>query len=296
MKMISPSTTRQIGRTILILKKNSPHLFFAGGLLGSVASTFLACRATLKLEPMVDDIKTEIKNVKDRKENPSLAANGRDYSERDYVQDIMYVYGKSTKRLIKLYGPSVILGVASAGVLTGSHVQLTRRNSALTATAAALSKAYDDYRERVRDEVGNDKELALHRSLTEQQVTVDGKKELVQVTGDPSKWSPYARIFDEISPNWQKDAELNRIFVQCQQNYANHLLQARGHVFLNEIYDSLGLERSRAGAVVGWVLNGDGDSYIDFGLFEPGDSRFINNIERSVVLDFNVDGIIYDKI
>lgn len=296
MKMISYKTTRHIGRTILVLKKNSPHIFFAGGLVGSIASTVLACRATLKLEPLVDDIKAEIKDVKSRKERPSLAANGREYTERDYVQDVMYVYGKSAKRVIKLYGPSVALGIASTGALTGSHVQLTRRNSALTATAAALSKAYDDYRERVRNEVGEDKELVLHRALTEEQKTVDGKKEIVQVTGDPNKLSPYARIFDELCPNWQKDGELNRIFVQCQQNYANHKLQARGHVFLNEVYDALGLERSRAGAVVGWIYNGEGDNFISFGLFESGDSRFINNLERSVVLDFNVDGIIHDKI
>lgn len=297
MKFISYGTTRQIGRTILVLKKNSPHLFFAGGLAGSIASTVLACRATLKLEPTVDAIKADIKVVKDRKDNPGLAAIGREYTERDYIHDITYVYGQSVARLLKLYGPSLLLGVASTGALTGSHVQLTRRNSALTATAAMLSKAYDDLRERVREQIGEEKELELHRSITNQEVTIDGKKELVPVTGDPSKWSPYARIFDEASPNWQKDSELNRIFVQCQQNYANHLLQARGHVFLNEVYDSLGLERSRAGAVVGWVLNDvHSDNHIDFGLFEAGNERFINNMERSVILDFNVDGVIYDKI
>lgn len=297
MSLISIGTGRTIGRTILVMKKNSPHLFFAGGLVGSVTSTVLACRATLKLEPTLDEIRADIKEVKDRKDNPTLSVVGRDYAERDYAQDIMFVYGNSAKRLIKLYGPAAVLGVASMGALTGSHVQLTRRNSALTATAAALSKAYDDYRERVREQVGEDEELALHRSITEQKVEVDGKVQALAVAGDRMKWSPYARIFDEASPNWQKDAELNRIFIQLQQNFANHLLHARGHVFLNEVYDSLGLERSRAGAVVGWVLNGEAsDNYIDFGLFEAGTERFVNNLERSVILDFNVDGVVYDKI
>lgn len=198
--------------------------------------------------------------------------------------------------MIRLYGPSVALNVASVGALTGSHVQMARRNTALTATAAAISKAYDDYRERVREELGADKELDIHRALSEEEVTINGKKELVQVA-DPNRWSAYARIFDEASPNWQKDPELNRIFVQCQQNYANHLLQARGHVFLNEVYDSLGLERSRAGAVVGWILNGEtSDNYVDFGMFDAYNAPFVNNMERSVILDFNVDGVIYDKI
>jgi hypothetical protein len=296
MKLMSFATTRQIGRTILIMKKNSPHIFFAGGLVGSVASTVLACKATLKLEPTVDEIKRDIDAVKQRKETPQLVVGGRDYTERDYVHDLTYVYGKSAKRLIKLYGPAAVLGVASAGALTGSHVQMTRRNSALTATAAAISKAYDDYRERVRAEVGEEKELDLHRAITEQTVTIDGKKQTIKVR-DFEHGSEYARIFDETSPNWQKNSELNRIFITVQQNYANHLLQARGHVFLNEVYDSLGLERSPAGAVVGWVVNGDAsDNYIDFGLHEAYNAEFEQGSEPYAVLDFNVDGIIYDKI
>jgi hypothetical protein len=301
MKLISYGMTRQIGRAILVAKKNSPHLFFAGGLIGSVTSTVLACRATMKLEPVLDDMKSELQAVKDRKE---LMATNVDpagmtvveYGDREYAHDLTRAYVKGAKQLVKLYGPSVALNVASIGSLTGSHVQLARRNSALTATAAAISKAYDDYRQRVREQIGEKDELDIHRALVTEEVTIDGKKQTIQVA-DPNKWSAYARIFDESSPNWQKDSELNRIFVQCQQNYANHLLHARGHVFLNEVYDALGLERSRAGAVVGWVLDGDtSDNYIDFGLFEAYSAPFVNNIERSVILDFNVDGVIYDKI
>jgi hypothetical protein len=242
------------------------------------------------------EIREDFKIVKGLKETGVRPSTGAEYTERDYVKDLTYVYGKSAKALIKLYGPSVALGAVSIGALSGSHVQMTRRNSALTATAAALSKAYDDYRERVRQELGEEKELQLHRAITEQEVDVDGKKQVVQVA-DPNQWSVYARIFDEASTEWQKDAELNRIFIQHQQNYANHLLQSRGHLFLNEVYDALGLERSRAGAVVGWILNGENsDNYVDFGIFEAYSSRFVNNLERSVILDFNVDGIIYDKI
>lgn len=298
MKLISYASTRQIGRAILVAKKNSPHLFFAGGLIGSVTSTILACRATLKLEPVVDEIKKELETAKSNKEiaDANDGSGIIEYSDRQYAHDVTRVYARGAKELIKLYGPSMALNVASVGALTGSHLQLTRRNSALTATAAAISKAYDDYRERVREELGAEKELDIHRALSKEEVTIDGKKTIVDVA-DPSRWSPYARFFDEACPNWQKDSELNRIFIQCQQNYANHLLHARGHVFLNEVYDSLGMERSRAGAVVGWVLNGDtSDNYIDFGMFDAYNAPFVNNMERSVILDFNVDGVIFDKI
>jgi hypothetical protein len=87
------------------------------------------------------------------------------------------------------------------------------------------------------------------------------------------------------------------MFIRSQQNYANDLLNARGHVFLNEVYDMLGIERTSAGAVVGWV-RGNGDNEIDFGVLNDLHSgqRFINGDERSVLLDFNVDGVVYDLI
>jgi hypothetical protein len=121
----------------------------------------------------------------------------------------------------------------------------------------------------------------------------DGTKELIPHV-DPNKWSPYARFFDEGSPEWKKNSELNRLYVQCQQNYANNLLRARGHVFLNEVYDMLGIDRSQAGSVVGWVIGTDGDNYVDFGLQRAFSSGLIG--ERNILLDFNVDGVIYDKI
>jgi hypothetical protein len=168
---------------------------------------------------------------------------------------------------------------------------LTRRNSALMAAYAAVQKAYDDYRERVINEVGREKELDLHHAATVQLVD----KDEVRIV-DPNKFSPYAKFFDEYCERWEKDPELNRIYITCQQNYANNILHARGHLFLNEVYDMLGIPRTKAGAVVGWVVGKDGDNYVDFGMYEARSENFINGAERSILLDFNVDGVIYDKL
>jgi Family of unknown function (DUF6353) len=284
---VPQNVTRTIGRQILITKKNSPHIFFAAGILGITGSTVLACKATLKLEPILDEIEKNTEKIKNDTEVVT------DQKQRDSLVAACYI--KGAVKIGKLYGPSIVLGAASVAALTGSHVQMTRRNAALTATLTLVSKAYDDYRTRVREELGEKKELDLYRGIVEKEETVDGKKQISRI-GDPTKHSPYARFFDEMSINWERNAEINRIFVQCQQSYMNQLLHARGHVFLNEVYDALGLERSQAGAVVGWVREGNGDGYIDFGIFVPDNARFVNNMERSVLLDFNVDGVIYDKI
>lgn len=284
-RFIPKAVSRKVGHDLLVLKKQSPHIFFAAGIVGVVASTVLACKATLKLEETLDDIKNEIDDVK---------TNG---TEAEKSKDLAYVYSKGTTKLVKLYAPSVLVGGASIAMLTGAHVTLTRRNTSLTVAYAGLHKAYDEYRARVREELGEKKELDIYQGATMIDVEdpVTGKKTKHRVV-DPNALSPYARIFDEYNINWTKDSELNRLYIQAQQNYANHLLQARGFVFLNEVYDNLGFEHSSAGAVVGWVLDENGDNYVDFGMFEARNSDFINGSERSVWLDFNVDGVIFDKI
>lgn len=276
-KFVPKKLTRKVGEKILKAQKHSPHLLFGAGIVGVVGGTVLACRATLKLGDTLDDFKGEVETN----------------AEHATPRDLTYIYVKNTAKVAKLYAPAVVVGVAGIACLTGSHVQLTRRNTALTAAYAAVSNTFANYRDRVTDEFGAEKEKEIYQD-TVRQDALDNKQ--VKPVGDTNKLSGYARIFDEGNKNWESNAEFNMMFLKCQQNFANQLLQVRGHVFLNEVYDALGFEHSSAGSVVGWYLNGDGDNYIDFGLYDPHSSRFVNGDEKSIILDFNVDGVIFDKI
>ena len=129
----------------------------------------------------------------------------------------------------------------------------------------------------------------------------DGVKHKAQkkqvLVDDPNGLSVYARFFDEGCEQWSKNPEYNLMFLRSQQNYYNDMLKSRGHVFLNEVYDALGIPRTQAGAVVGWMISDNGDNFIDFGVFDgdrPRARDFVNGYERSILLDFNVDGVIYD--
>ena len=149
--------------------------------------------------------------------------------------------------------------------------------------------------ERVIAELGPEREAELKNAVIKFTDEETGEEVAIANTG---QWSPYARFFDSCSSNWQKNAELNRNFLVCQQNWANDMLRARGHLFLSEVYDMLGIERSRESAIVGWIL-GNGDDFVDFGVFDDdihAGLLFVNGDEPSVILDFNVDGIIWDKI
>ena len=291
MNLLPSGVSRKFARQILVAQKHSPTLLFGAGVIGVVASTVLACKATLKLEELLYETRDELNTVKHLEHSK--------YSEDDRKKDITYVYVRTCVKLSKLYGPSIVIGSASVAALTGSHHILSKRNAALTAAYAAVQKSFDEYRGRVVEQLGEEKERELRYQVKEVADGKDkeGKKKTVKVaSGSPSM---YARFFDDNNRNWSPTSEYNILFLRCQQNYANDQLKARGHVFLNDVYDSLGMERSTEGAVVGWLWDGTGDNFIDFGVFDsPACDGFFEFVQgrQGVWLDFNVDGVVYDKI
>lgn len=297
------------GRTGLLVRKNSPEILLVVGITGMVASTVLACRATLKVEDVLDEHREKAdkisacwQKVQDGEIEPEQ------YTDKDHKKDLTVTYVQTGVEFIKLYGPAVTLGVASIACIIGGHGIMKKRNLALVAAYKAVEEGFAAYRKRVVEEYGEDKDYMYKNGLrsetvVETEIGEDGKphkvkKEKMVKEGDTNTLSVYARFFDESCANWTKTPEYNLMFLKSQQNYFNDMLKARGHVFLNEVYDALGMERSTAGAVVGWVV-GDGDNFVDFGIWDGNRERsraFVNGNERSILLDFNVDGVIYDMI
>ena len=281
-----------LARQVLKLNAQSPQLLFGAGVLGMVGSTVLACQATLKLEKVLDEGASKLETAR--------TLEHREYSEKDRSNDLRIIKIQTGTKIVKLYAPAVGLGVVSIAALTKSHNILTTRNAALMAAYGALEKGFDEYRRRVVEKYGEEEDRNFRYGSREVDVVDDkGKVNKVLRVGDDIP-SVYARFFDPTSTSWNKNPDYNFVFLRSQQNWANDLLKIRGHVFLNEVYDMLGLERSKAGSVVGWILIGEyRDNYIDFGLFDGDDQAardFVNGREGSVLLDFNVDGVIWDKL
>ena len=201
--------------------------------------------------------------------------------------------------------PVVGFGALSVTCFLSAHGIMKSRNAALVAAYKVLEFSYDEYRSRVQEVYGEkfDRNTARTISVVGQASDADLNEESGEIrvtTHDAlSEYSVYARFFDESNSQFQQNPEYNLLFLKSQQSYMNDLLRSRGHVFLNEVYDALGIERSSAGQVVGWVLNDGGDNYIDFGIYRFGSPEaraFVNGSENAILLDFNVDGIVYDKI
>ena len=294
MKFVPDAIARTVARNALHAQKASPEVLLVAGVAGMVGSTVLACRATLKMDRVLGEAEAKLHTAK--------TLEHVDYSEKDRSRDITLIYFQSGVKIAKLYLPAIIVGGISVYALTSSNRILTRRNVALTAAYGALEKGFNEYRGRVIEKYGEEEDRDFRYGSEKVEVLDQDTGKMKTVTrvgpGDPSV---YARFFDPYSTSWSKEPEYNMLFLKCQQNYANDLLRSRGHVFLNEVYDMLGVPRSKAGAVVGWVLskNGETDNFVNFGVFDGREQvarDFVNGREGAILLDFNVDGVIYDRI
>ena len=295
------SATRTFNRAGLKLKKHSPEIMVTAGVIGVVASAVMACKATTKASSIVDEMKEEM----DKIHKAADMVDEEIYSEEDLKKDTSIVYIQTGIKFAKLYGPSIALGALSITSILVGHNILRKRNLALAAAYTAIDTSFKAYRGRVVERFGKelDKELRYNIKAKEVEETVidekTGKEKVVKKTidvVDPNEYSDYARFFDDGCNGWSKDPEFNLMFLKQQQSYANDLLKTRGHLFLNEVYDLLGIQRTKAGNIVGWIYdekNPVGDNFVDFGIYDinrPKNRDFVNGYERTIILDFNVDG------
>ena len=292
------SASRAIHKAGFQLKKHSPEILVVTGVVGTVVSAVMACKATTKVSTILDKTKEDIDAIHTCANNPELA---EEYTKEDSQKDLAIVYAQTGLKLAKLYAPSVLLGAASVTSILVGHNILHKRNLAMAAAYTAVDAGFKQYRGRVVERLGEkmDKELLYNIKAKEIEETVvdeNGKETTVKTTvevADPSSLGYYTYVFDETASGWQRDAEDNKFFLLRQQDYANEKLKSKGYLFLNEVLDMLGIQRTRAGQVVGWMLNGDGDGYVDFGIFDirrPENRQFVNGLEKSIWLNFNVDG------
>lgn len=298
--------TRLLSSTQYQVKKHSPEILMVAGIAGTIVGTVLACKATTKVSEIIEE---KNKNVEDV--HTCLEDNTKEYTEEDSKKDLTIIYTQTGIKLFKLYAPAIgVMALSFASIIAG-HKVLKKRNIAIAAAYAAIDKGFKQYRKNVIEEFGEGVDQQMRFGLKAKEIkkkdkdgkTVKETEYYIDPEGNPlDNISEYARFFDAASENFAKDPEYNMMFLRRQQDYANEMLKSRGHLFLNEVYDLLDIPRSKAGQVVGWVYdkngNTKGDNYVDFGLYrnDQGTRRFVNGLEYNILLDFNVDGVIYDLI
>lgn len=301
------STFNQVG---FQLKKHSPEILVVAGVVGVVTSAVMACRATTKVGTIIEEAKESVDKIHDNLDC-GCTEDGEEYTPDDSKKELTVVYLQTGVKVAKLYGPSVILGGLSiAGILASNNI-LRKRNIALAAAYATVDKSFKEYRSRVIERFGEEVDRQLKfdiktKEVEEKVIDENGNektvKKTVEVINPSRKYSEYAKIFDQLNDNWQDNPDYNKMFLRQVENYMNDKLRVNKRVFLNEVYKELGFEPTKAGQVVGWKLDPNdpkSDNYIDFGIYDvtkESSSRFLNECESAVILDFNVDGNVWEDM
>lgn len=297
------------------LKQYSPEILTVAGVSGLIFATYKFATAKSKAEEILDQHNYKMDAIARVDE----ISDEEDYTEMDRKQDTILTYAQTGKDFLVLYGPIVALGVGSIVAIFGGQKILRKRNVALVAAYKVLDRAFTEYRARVFEELGADQDFHFrygteYKTITEEIEDENGKtkkqKRKVQVLtdGDPSM---YARLYSKQvfdtenggyvgSSQWSPHPDYNAHNLVIKNAWANQHLQAHGYLFLNDVYEALGFPKTKAGQVVGWIWDGQGDNYVSFGpevdalldktaghLFYEGGAEFL--------LDFNVDGPILDK-
>jgi hypothetical protein len=287
------------------VEKHSPEILMGVGVVGIVTGTVMACKATMKLNDILEEAQETRDKIKEVANNPAYEEK---YSEEDAKKDLTINYVQTGVKVAKLYAPAVAVGVAGVGCVLASHDIMKKRNVALSAAYLTVDKSFKEYKQRVVDRFGEEVEKEIRYGIKAEEIVetvTDEEGNEITITEtvktmNPALYSDYARFFDEASPCWQNDPEYNLMFLRAQQQYANDLLRAKGRLFLNDVYEMLGIEKTKAGQIVGWVYdreNPNGDNFVDFGIYDMSKERvraFVNGYETNILLDFNVDGNIWD--
>lgn len=299
---IMKSVNGVASKTVMKLKKHSPEILVVAGIAGTVVSAVLACKATTKVAEILDETKGTLDTIHEGMETGAI--NGQEYTNEDGKKDTVVVYAQTGMKLAKLYGPAIILGTLSITSILASNNILRKRNVALGAAYAAIDKSFKEYRGRVIERFGEQVDTELKYGIKAkkfEEIEVDpetGKEKKVKKTvmvADPNLQSDYAVYFDSKSRNYETNPDYNRMFLKAQQAFANDKLQTRGHLFLNEVLDDLDLPRTPAGQIVGWTKDGP-DGYVNFRIVEVERESEDGRHEPALLLDFNVEGNIWEKM
>lgn len=285
-------------------REKSPEILLISGTIGVGITLFNFGKAVLKFQPVLQKHNERLQKLKDleiaKKEGVEIT---KEAEEMDVKKARTSVYLETFKDAALIFGPSFLLGTASVSCFWISNGIMRARYLGLGAAYAAKLAESEHLESAVLAKYGAD-ELAKLKSADDETIIeshVDEETgETVVDSVTRKSYSAYSKIFDETNVNYEKDPERNRFFLQGKQNWANQLLVTRGYLLLNEVYQMLDFEPTKAGYVMGWIhykdskeaLANGSQNYVDFGIFNTSrdaNRRFVNGYETSVVLDFNVD-------
>lgn len=285
------------------ISKHAPTILSVTASAGVIATGYLAWKAGTRFEDV------EGRDWDRRKEclkNADIIPD-EDVPKIERKNRILFILDT-----VRTVAPAAIVGAATITMIYFSNSISKKRLAAMGAAYATLQTAFDGYKRTMVEALGKESvEKILKPKLpnvgksAEEILSSDNKSDAANVSdavvNSLKALSPYARIIaEESSTCWDPNEDYTSQNLAAVQLWANRRLERKGHLFLNEVFDQLGLSRTREGAVVGWLKNGEGDNYVSFGDFDASVYRVPSDnytrVDSNFIVDFNVDGVIWDRI
>lgn len=285
------------------ISKHAPTILSVTASAGVIATGYLAWQAGTRFEDV------EGRDWDRRKEclkNADIIPD-EDVPKIERKNRILFILDT-----VHTVAPAAIVGAATIAMIYFSNSISKKRLAAMGAAYATLQTAFDGYKRTMVEALGKESvdkilkpKLPNVGKSAEEILSSDNKSDAANVSdavvNSLKALSPYARIIaEESSTCWDPNEDYTSQNLAAVQLWANRRLERKGHLFLNEVFDQLGLSRTREGAVVGWLKNGEGDNYVSFGDYDASIYRVPSDdytrVDSNFIVDFNVDGVIWDRI
>lgn len=282
---------QMVGSVKLGAKRNAPELLLGLGLVTGTASIVLTGKASVKAKALTDGVQNKKLQLSGQFEVDCL-------TEEEFKNELRSVYIKYALDLAKEYAVPVSLYAATVASVFASYKIQKNRQIALSTALAACTTAYTTLLGKLKMGAEHGltaKEVIDGCEVIQNGVDENGEPIYEKSQGEPVNDSLYKVRFDNYSTCWEKDKFQNESTLRSEECWANDRLRLQGYLFLNDVYDRLGLPRTKAGQIVGWIKGSNGDGFVDFGIVDAetyADVRFDYN---AFDLEFNVDGDILTK-
>lgn len=305
---IKTTLTNTFGKTIGTVKAKSPEIILAASICGVVATVVTACVVTKDAEPVIEEHKKDLADLKEKFEKNEISK-----ANKDRLTTVIYV--KTGLKIVKIYRKPIIYGTASiAGIVLSHKIQtnrintLKKENVALAGTLTATEKAFKKYRDGVIDRFGKEIDEQLRYGIrqeefeetkTDENGNTKTVKQTLNIANKDNAGSPYVRYITESHPLWQLcggDEQYLIAQLRMKQSMWNDTLKSRPERFvgINEVYTDLKFQPVSDFMVSGWeYVPSDTtiDQYVEFDVREVVLPDEYGEFHRAYAVDFNAHNV-----
>jgi hypothetical protein len=244
--------TKLTKRVTTSISRRSPEILTGIGIAGMVTASVLAVKATPKAIRLLEEAKKE---------------KNESFTKMEVV-----------KTTWKLYIPVAVTTTVSIACLIGASSVNFRRNAALTAAYKLSETALTEYKDKVVETIGKEKEKVIREKVTEDKIKkqpVNNNEVIITKKGN-------TLCFDSISGRYfRSDMDI----IKKAENELNRRMLSDMYISLNEFYDELGLDHIRIGDELGWNID-DGLIKLEFSSHLASDGTPCVAVEYEIVPNY----------